>query len=244
MTLLSTPPFAPNTLRALQALGIQQLADLQKLGAVHTFLLLKAAGHTFTRSILWQLHAACLQTDVRQLTATDKAALLTALQAHPPVAIFPPMANMMAFMQHALAQAQQAAALGEIPVGAVVVYQNQIIAAAHNACVATCDVSQHAEIRALAQAGAVLGNYRLTECDVYITLEPCMMCAGALLQARVKRVIFGAAEPKMGAAGSVLNVFAQRRFNSHTAIQGGILANECQAVLQQFFQQNRQRISC
>ena len=96
----------------------------------------------------------------------------------------------------------------------------------------------------MAQAGAVLGNYRLTECDVYITLEPCMMCAGALLQARVKRVIFGAAEPKMGAAGSVLNVFAQRRFNSHTAIQGGILANECQAVLQQFFQQNRQRISC
>ena len=130
MTLLSTPPFAPNTLHALQSLGIQQLADLQKLGAVHTFLLLKAAGHTFTRSILWQLHAACLQTDVRQLTATDKAALLTALQAHPPVTIFPPMANMMAFMQHALAQAQQAAALDEIPVGAVVVYQNQIIAAA------------------------------------------------------------------------------------------------------------------
>lgn len=241
--MLTTPPFAPSTLHALNALNIQSLADVQKQGAVYTFLLLKAAGHTVTRRVLWQLHAACLGISVHQLSDTDKADLLTILHTHPPVALFPPIDNMAYFMQQALIQAQQAAQCGEVPVGAVVVHNNRIIAAAHNRCVAACDVSQHAEIGALAAAGVALGNYRLAECDVYITLEPCMMCAGALLQARVRRVIFGAYEPKMGMAGSVFNVFTDRRFNQHTAIQGGVLAEDCQAVLQHFFQQKRLRQS-
>ena len=98
---------------------------------------------------------------------------------------------------------------------------------------------QHAEIRALSQAGAALQNYRLDGCDVYITLEPCIMCSGALVQARVRRVIFGATEPNTGAAGSIADVFSDRHLNPHTAVLGGILAEECRALLQQFFQNRR-----
>ncbi|MDO5640630.1 MAG: nucleoside deaminase, partial [Neisseria sp.] len=106
-------------------------------------------------------------------------------------------------------------------------------------CIADHNISHHAEIRALAAAGLALQNYRLDQCDVYITLEPCSMCASALIQARVKRVIYGAAEPKTGAAGSIIDLFSDGRLNKHSAVQGGILADECQAVLQRFFQQKR-----
>ena len=144
-------------------------------------------------------------------------------------------------MQAALVQAALAAEAGEVPVGAVVVHCGNIVAQAYNRCVADCNVSHHAEILALAQAGQVLGSYRLNECDVYVSLEPCAMCASALMQARVARVIFAASEPKTGAAGSVVNLFANKVLNAHTAVLGGVLADEAQAILQQFFQSKRKK---
>ncbi|HEZ8633253.1 TPA: nucleoside deaminase [Neisseria gonorrhoeae] len=143
------------------------------------------------------------------------------------------------FMREALRQAEQSAADGEIPVGAVIVSDGKIITSAHNTCIADCNVSRHAEINALAQAGSEMQNYRLDGCDIYITLEPCAMCASALIQARIRRVIYGAAEPKTGAAGSIVNLFADKRLNTHTAIRGGILQEECRAVLSRFFQNKR-----
>ena len=237
--MLTTPPIAPKTLAQLHTLGICSLADLQQSGAVRTFLLLKASGLTLTRSTLWQLEALARGIAVQDLSNDARQALLAELAAHPPADVFPPPAECASMMQHALAQAKLAAQTGEIPVGAVVVQQGRIIAAAHNTCVSSHNISHHAEIRALAQAGEALGNYRLDGCDVYITLEPCPMCASALIQARVRRVIFGAAEPKTGAAGSVINLFTNTALNKHTAVFGGVLAEECKAVLQDFFAARR-----
>ncbi|WP_165088453.1 tRNA adenosine(34) deaminase TadA [Neisseria yangbaofengii] len=236
---LSTPPIAPKTLAALNRLGITTVADLRATGSSKTFLLLKAAGCTITRSTLWQLEALLLGVAATDLSDTQKAALSEQIKQHPPVTVFPAPSEMRNFMQAALQQAGQSAQMGEIPVGAVVVENGQIIAAAHNTCVHDHNISHHAEIRALAQAGAALGNYRLDGCDVYVTLEPCAMCASALIQARVKRVVFGAAEPKTGAAGSVLNLFENSFLNKHTAVLGGVLADECRNALQDFFQKRR-----
>ena len=143
------------------------------------------------------------------------------------------------WMRLALQAAHEAAARGEVPVGAVVVHRGEIIAQAHNRCVADCSISHHAEIQALAAAGQALGNYRLNECDVYVSLEPCAMCASAMIQARVARVVFAAHEPKTGAAGSVLNLFANKQLNQHTAILGGVLADEAKQQLQAFFRLRR-----
>ena len=237
--MLTTPPFAPSTLQALHRLGIRSREELRRTGAVKTFLLLKASGRTPTRSVLWQLAAACLGCDVMQLSDTDKTALLAAVKTHPPVALPPPAGEAARFMRLALNQAEAAAAVGEVPVGAVVVRNGEVLSTAHNRCVADCDIGGHAELRALAEAGRKTGSYRLDGCDVYITLEPCAMCTSALIQARVARVVYGAAEPKSGAAGSVVNLFSDGRLNKHTAVFGGILAEDCQAVLQHFFRQRR-----
>jgi tRNA(adenine34) deaminase len=143
------------------------------------------------------------------------------------------------FMALALAQARQAAQAGEIPVGAVVVRQGQVIATGRNAPIDRHDPTAHAEIVALRAAAQALGNYRLEDCELFVTLEPCAMCSGAMLQARLKRVVFGATEPKTGAAGSVIDLFAQARLNHQTARQGGVLAVQSAALLQEFFQQRR-----
>lgn len=236
---LSTPPIAPKTLAALKRLGIATAADLRRTGSVRAFLLLKAAGLTVTQSTLWQLEALLSGMAAEDLSDAQKAALREQTKRHPPVAVFPMPSEMEHFMRAALEQAKIAAQSGEIPVGAVVVRDKRIIAAARNTCVSDHNISHHAEIRALAQAGAASGNYRLDGCDVYVTLEPCVMCASALIQARVKRVIFGAAEPKTGAAGSVLNLFENSMLNKHTAVWGGVLAEECKSVLQDFFAARR-----
>lgn len=144
------------------------------------------------------------------------------------------------FMALALLQAQRALAAGEVPVGAVVVQGDQVIGVGHNAPITQHDPSAHAEIAALRAAAAHLGNYRLDDCTLYVTLEPCAMCVGAMLHARLKRVVFGAAEPKTGAAGSVINLFAQSQLNHHTQVHGGVLANDCAALLQDFFKARRQ----
>ena len=128
------------------------------------------------------------------------------------------------FMALALEQAREAAAAGEIPVGAIVVRRGEVIAVGRNAPIATHDPTAHAEMVALRSAALVLGNYRLDECELFVTLEPCAMCSGAMLQARLKRVVFGALEAKTGAAGSVINLFTQPQLNHQTSVQGGVLA--------------------
>ena len=146
------------------------------------------------------------------------------------------------FMALALAQARQAALLGEVPVGAVVVRHGEVIAAGCNAMIGTHDPTAHAEIVALRAAAVVLGNYRLHECELFVTLEPCAMCSGALLNARLKRVVYGACEPKTGAAGSVINLFAQAELNHHTQVQGGVLLAQSRALMQEFFHQRRRTL--
>jgi tRNA(Arg) A34 adenosine deaminase TadA len=143
------------------------------------------------------------------------------------------------FMQLALRQAQAAADAGEVPVGAVVVRAGQVIATGHNAPLGSHDPTAHAEVNAMRAAAQAMGNYRLDECTLYVTLEPCAMCSGAALHARFKRVVFGATEPKTGAAGSVLNLFEHAQINHQTQVIGGVLADECAQVLQGFFEQRR-----
>ena len=143
------------------------------------------------------------------------------------------------YMQLALANAVQAAQVGEVPVGAVVVLDGQVIATGRNAPIDRHDPTAHAEIVALRAAAKALGNYRLPECELFVTLEPCAMCSGAMLHARLKRVVFGAQDPKTGAAGSVINLFDQPLLNHQTALLGGVLANDAAALLREFFSQRR-----
>jgi tRNA(adenine34) deaminase len=143
------------------------------------------------------------------------------------------------YMLIALAQADEAAKAGEVPVGAVVVKDGQVIATGRNASIDGHDPTAHAEIMALRAAAQVLGNYRLEGCTLYVTLEPCTMCSGAILHARVDRIVYGAPDPKTGAAGSVLNLFANTQLNHHTQVRGGVMATECAAQLQAFFQEKR-----
>jgi tRNA(adenine34) deaminase len=139
------------------------------------------------------------------------------------------------YMRIALEAAAEAGRRDEVPVGAVVVADGAIIGQGLNAPISTHDPSAHAEIAALRNAAAHLGNYRLSGCDLYVTLEPCAMCAGAIMQARIRRLVFGAPDPKTGACGGVVNLFAEPRLNHHTTVTGGVLAEECGALLKQFF---------
>ena len=143
------------------------------------------------------------------------------------------------FMQLALQEAQRAAAAGEVPVGAVVVKDGKVIATGCNAPIASHDPTAHAEIVALRAAAQALGNYRLDGCELFVTLEPCAMCSGAMLHARLKRVVFGSFDAKTGAAGSVLNLFDQAALNHQTTLQGGVLGQACAAQLQDFFKTKR-----
>jgi len=144
------------------------------------------------------------------------------------------------FMQLALAQATAAAQSGEVPVGAVIVQGDQVIATGRNSPIAGHDPTAHAEIIAVRAAAKLLNNYRLPDCSLFVTLEPCAMCSGAMLHARLKRVVFGASDPKTGAAGSVINLFDQPQLNHQTALQGGFLAAESAALLKAFFSQRRE----
>ncbi|WP_295524383.1 tRNA adenosine(34) deaminase TadA [uncultured Pseudacidovorax sp.] len=143
------------------------------------------------------------------------------------------------WMALALDEARAAAAAGEVPVGAVLVRDGRMVATGRNAPVATHDPSAHAEMAALRAAGQALGNYRLDGCTLYVTLEPCAMCAGAMLHARLDRVVFGAADERTGAAGSVLDLFGIDQLNHQTAVQGGVMAEACGALLQDFFRGRR-----
>ncbi|MCR4297756.1 MAG: tRNA adenosine(34) deaminase TadA [Gallionella sp.] len=139
------------------------------------------------------------------------------------------------FMRVALELAKEAESLGEIPVGAVVMKDGEIIGRGFNAPISRHDPSAHAEMMALRDAAQRLGNYRLVDCELFITLEPCLMCAGTIMHARIARVVYGAGDPKTGACGSVVDVFTERRLNHHTEVTGGVLAEECGAMLSKFF---------
>lgn len=142
-------------------------------------------------------------------------------------------------MRIALEEAEKAAAMGEVPIGAVVVCGDDILAAAHNMREIWKDPTAHAEMITLREASRVRGGWRLEGCRLYVTLEPCPMCAGASLLARVDEVIFGATEPKFGAAGSILNVLGEPRFNHHPQVTAGVLADECGMLMKAFFRQRR-----
>ncbi|MFN5724736.1 MAG: tRNA adenosine(34) deaminase TadA [Betaproteobacteria bacterium] len=143
------------------------------------------------------------------------------------------------WMRLALQQAQEARLRGEVPVGAVLVRDGELVASGFNQPIALHDPSAHAEMLALRAAGQILQNYRLPGLELFVTLEPCAMCAMALLHARVSRVVFAAADPKTGAAGSVLDLFAQPQLNHHTSVTRGVLAEESAALLQAFFRERR-----
>ncbi|MBB3294304.1 tRNA(adenine34) deaminase [Mitsuaria sp. BK045] len=143
-------------------------------------------------------------------------------------------------MRLALDQAQNAWLVGEVPVGAVIMRAGQVIATGYNRPITTHDPTAHAEIVALRHAAQLLGNYRLPECELYVTLEPCAMCAMAMMHARLKRVVFAAPDPKTGVAGSVLDLFDQKQLNHHTALQGGVLAEASAKLLREFFAERRE----
>jgi tRNA(adenine34) deaminase len=144
-----------------------------------------------------------------------------------------------AWMTEALALARAARARGEVPVGAIVVKDGAIVGRGGNAPIAASDPTAHAEIAALREAGQALGNYRLPGCELYVTIEPCAMCAGAILHARIARVVFGARDPKTGACGSVIDLFAEPRLNHHASVTGGVRAEDCGKLLSDFFAKRR-----
>ena len=144
------------------------------------------------------------------------------------------------FMRLALDQAHNAWALSEVPVGAVIVKDKRVLATGFNQPIGNADPTAHAEIRAMRAAAQLLGNYRLNDCDLYVTLEPCAMCAGAMQHARIKRLIFGAADPKTGACGSVIDLFAEPQLNHHTTVRSGVLAEESRRLLSSFFVERRE----
>jgi tRNA(adenine34) deaminase len=149
-----------------------------------------------------------------------------------------------AWMERALELAGLAAEAGEVPVGALVIKDGEIIGQGHNRNLLDNDPTAHAEIVALRQAAARLGNHRLTGCTMVATIEPCSMCAGALIHARIARLVYGAADPKAGAAGSTLQVINHPSLNHRMEVTAGVLAEKCSEILQKFFRQKRQQTSC
>ena len=145
------------------------------------------------------------------------------------------------FMGLALDLAREAGAADEVPVGALIVLDGEVVGRGFNQPIGRHDPTAHAEIMALRDAATRLGNYRLPGCTLYVTLEPCAMCAGAIMHARIDRVVFGARDPKTGAAGSIIDLFAETRLNHHTSVVGGVLAEECGSLLSGFFAARRGR---
>jgi len=191
------------------------------------------AAHELAAAVQDARHAKVAQREARrqawlasQIEVTEQAAVDEDPDAAP--------------MRLALDQAHNAWALAEVPVGAVIVRHGQVIATGFNQPVGNSDPTAHAEIQALRAAAELLGNYRLNHCELYVTLEPCAMCAGAIQHARIQRLVYGAADPKTGACGSVVDLFAEPRLNHHTVVRGGVLGAESAALLSRFFAERRE----
>lgn len=142
-------------------------------------------------------------------------------------------------MRYAIQEAIKAESIGEVPIGAIVVCNNKLIAKSYNSPISSCDPTAHAEIIALQKAAKAIGNYRLVNCDLYCTIEPCIMCTGAIIHSRIKRLIFGATEPKSGAIVSNLNILEQPQINHKPEVSFGILSNKCKQLMSVFFQKRR-----
>ncbi len=151
--------------------------------------------------------------------------------------------EVLRFMRAALGEARRAAREDEVPVGAVVVREGRVVARAHNRPLHLIDPTAHAEILALRRAARKLGNYRLPGCTLYVTIEPCAMCVGAIVQARIERLVYGARDPKAGACGGALKVLNHRKLNHKVDVVSGVMAGECAAVIQQFFERKRKQKS-
>lgn len=147
-----------------------------------------------------------------------------------------------AFMRLAIDQAHNAWTVGEVPVGAVLVRDGQVLATGYNQPIGAHDPTAHAEIRAMRAAAQMLGNYRLVDCDLYVTLEPCAMCAGAIMHARIRRLVYGARDPKTGACGSVVDLLGVERLNHHTAVTAGVMGEDTGRLLSDFFAERRRRV--
>ena len=216
-------------------------ADLRR-GTLPTWL--SAAALSMTAEILHEAVAGARRAreqgaDERQVAWLERAARAIEVSELEPAAVDPDLT----FMRLALDQAYNAWALGEIPVGAVVIKDGGVIATGFNQPIGQCDPTAHAEIQAIRAAADWLGNYRLGECTLYVTLEPCAMCAGAIQHARVTRLVYGAADPKTGACGSVIDLFSQPQLNHHTTVRGGVLKQECASTLSRFFAERRSAAS-
>ena len=161
------------------------------------------------------------------------------------MAIFNPQAESRddLWMREALRLAAKAAAAGEVPVGAIVVHSGKVIGRAYNQVEMLRDATAHAEMLALTQAEAAIGDWRLVDCDLFVTKEPCVMCAGAIVHTRIRRVVFGCADARAGAAGSLMNLLQQPALNHRAEITSGVLQDECAAILQEFFRTQRNRKS-
>lgn len=144
-------------------------------------------------------------------------------------------------MQQALVEAQKAYDMGEVPIGAVIVKDGEVIARGHNLREREKDPTLHAEMVAIREAAKHLGGWRLTGCELYVTIEPCPMCAGAIIQARIQRVVFGALDPKAGCAGSLYNLLQDPRFNHRVEVIGGVMEEECRRIMQEFFRERREK---
>lgn len=144
------------------------------------------------------------------------------------------------YMKEAIKQAQKAYSLGEVPIGCVIVYRDKIIARGYNRRTTDKNTLSHAELNAIRKASKKLGDWRLDDCEMYITLEPCQMCAGAIVQARIRKVYIGCMNPKAGCAGSILNLLQVRQFNHQVEIQTGILEEECSSIIKRFFKELRE----
>lgn len=235
------PFLSTKTLAQLDALGIHTREQLKELGAVAVFLALKSRHQGITKKMLAALCAAEHGTPIHEKQLEEAITLAQTMRFAP---LMPNEKQEAEFwMNEALKQAKLAEKKGEIPVGAVIVQDGICISAAHNLPIETHDPSAHAELIALRNAAAILKNYRLNHATLYVTLEPCPMCAGAIFHSRLKRVVFGASDPKGGAGGGAVNLFAHPQLNPHTALSGGILQKPCQEILQNFFKNRRKSIS-
>lgn len=214
------------------------LLDLDAAGAAVLAARGEADERRTERKSAWLARAAQAITLVEEDHTGEEAAAMAEAAVRPAV---DGTANAfdVAMMRLALDQAHNAWALGEVPVGAVIVRAGAVLATGFNQPVGNSDPTAHAEIQALRAAGELAGNYRLVDCEMYVTLEPCAMCAGAIQHARLARVVYGAADPKTGACGSVIDLFGEARLNHHTRVNGGVLGTECAAVVAEFFAERR-----